>query len=105
MSYINEKSLHISGNNFKSLEFFEKASNHIKKSSVPVKASDYFKKGLIFSENASKKNCDLYKSLNFSENIFKMPQILKHKQASNSQKKKRFVAIAAFLQWPVRPCN
>jgi hypothetical protein len=35
MSYIHEKILHISANNFKSLGFFEKALDHLKKASVP----------------------------------------------------------------------
>jgi hypothetical protein len=38
MCHINEKSLHLSGNNFKkSLKFFEKASHHPKKASIPLK--------------------------------------------------------------------
>jgi hypothetical protein len=50
MSYINEKSLPISGNNFKSLRFFEKASNHFKKASVSLKMSS---KNLLIFEKAS----------------------------------------------------
>jgi hypothetical protein len=46
------------------------------------KASHHFKKGLNFSGNAFKKNRNLYKSLNFSEIVFKMPRILKIKKAS-----------------------
>jgi hypothetical protein len=52
MSYINEKSLHISRNNFKSLGFFEKASNHFKRSKVPLEISSkslvIFEKALVF---------------------------------------------------------
>jgi hypothetical protein len=52
MSYINEKNLHFTGNNFKSLGFFEKASNHFKKASVPFKISSkrlvIFKKASVF---------------------------------------------------------
>jgi hypothetical protein len=39
MSYINEKSLYIFVNSFKSLGFFEKAPNYFKKASVPLKMS------------------------------------------------------------------
>jgi hypothetical protein len=38
-SPINEKNLHLSGNNFKKPEFFEKASHHFKKVSIPLKMS------------------------------------------------------------------
>jgi hypothetical protein len=50
MSYIIEKSLHIFGNNFKSLRFFEKYSNRFKKSSVPMIISS---KILKIVQNAS----------------------------------------------------
>jgi hypothetical protein len=48
-----------------------------------------------------KKNRKLSKSLNFTENIFKIPRILKKKPCIV---KKSLAAIAALPQWPVRPC-
>jgi hypothetical protein len=50
MSYINEKILHIFGNNYKSLGFFEKASNHFKKASISLKMSS---KSLVIIGKAS----------------------------------------------------
>jgi hypothetical protein len=49
---------------------------------ITGKTSHHFKKGLNLSENALNKNRNLYKSLNFSENIFKMPRILKYRIAA-----------------------
>jgi hypothetical protein len=71
----------------KSLHFSEK---EFKK---PQNRSKYLKlqeKPHITLKNfsiSSKKNRNLYKSFIFSENIFKLPRILKYKKASHSQKK------------------
>jgi hypothetical protein len=50
MSYNNEKSLNFSGNNLKGLEFFEKASNQFKNTSVELKMSS---KSLLIFEKVS----------------------------------------------------
>jgi hypothetical protein len=91
MSYNNGKNLHISGNNFKSLGFFVKGSHHFKKASIK---SAFKKPQFSTSLEMPLNNRNLYKILNFSENIFKMQRILKNKNASHPQKKS-LVAIAA----------
>jgi hypothetical protein len=58
------RNLHLSGNNIKSLQFFEEASHHFKKASVPLK----------MSSKSLKKPQISYESLHFSENVFKKPQ-------------------------------
>jgi hypothetical protein len=52
---------------------------------ITGKASHHFEKASILLKIPSKR---LYKSHNFSENIFKVPHFLKYKKASHSQKKK-----------------
>jgi hypothetical protein len=73
---------------------------------ITGKTSHLFKKGQNFSGNAFKKNQNLYKSLNFSENSFKMPRILKKKKTSYSQKKKPRgnFSIATMVSSPLRIC-
>jgi hypothetical protein len=62
-----------------------KASKMFKMPHITRNASHHFKKDLNFSGNAFKKNRNVNKSLNPSENIFKIPQ-------------KSRAAIAALLQ-------
>jgi hypothetical protein len=78
MFHINEKNLHLSGNNFKSLEFFEKASHNFIKASIPLKKPQIFYYSLHFFENVFKKPCNFYKSLKMSlkaSKSFKTPHI------------------------------
>jgi hypothetical protein len=67
-----------------------------------LKKHNINQKNLNFSENAIKKEQDLYKSHSSSENMFKMPRILKNKKASQYQNRS-LAADAALTQWPVRP--
>jgi hypothetical protein len=55
----------------------------------------HLKKALNSSEFAFRKNRNLYKSFYFSENIFKMPRILKNKKGLHSQEKKPFCRMAS----------
>jgi hypothetical protein len=48
MPHISGKSLHLSENDLKNLEFFEKALHHFKKASIPIKMSS--ERAVIFEE-------------------------------------------------------